>query len=156
MTAATAYARSPEGGAVTALLRHAERQQHEQRADAQAVDLDDEDLIGLLIAAEHGVSAEQVAAYRSPSASPAGYAWTRYCERRCAASCATSLSCPAPSGALEVGTADLGDRAFTSCRRLCAASGESKAARLPTRLRPAADRRSHPCRSSPRPEQPVV
>ena len=55
---------SDECRAVRAVLRVAARQQHEQRA-AHAIDLDDEDVIGLLIAADHGVSADLVAAYRS-------------------------------------------------------------------------------------------
>jgi len=66
VTAATA-ARSDESITVAAVLRVAERYPHgERRADpVTATDLDDEDLIGLLIAAEHGVSAGQVSAYRS-------------------------------------------------------------------------------------------
>lgn len=58
---------SDESRAVAAALRHAERYpQGERRADpVTATDLDDEDLIGLLIAADHGVSAGQVSAYRS-------------------------------------------------------------------------------------------
>jgi len=67
VTAATRYANSPEGRAVAAVLRVAARNVHgEYRAGPQLVpDLDDEDLIGLLIAADHGVSAGQVSAYRS-------------------------------------------------------------------------------------------
>ena len=59
---------SDESRAVAAVLRVAARQRHEQRS-AHDVDLDDEDLIGLLIAADHGVSADRVAAYRSLGAS---------------------------------------------------------------------------------------
>ncbi|MGI8954800.1 MAG: hypothetical protein ACR2FL_09565 [Nocardioidaceae bacterium] len=66
MTAAT-YAQSDESRAVAALLRVAERYPYgEHRADpATATDLDDEDLIGLLIASEHGIDATRISAYKS-------------------------------------------------------------------------------------------
>ena len=53
--------------AVDALLRYAERHPAgEQRTDPPLeLDLDDEDLFGLLVAAEHGVEAARISAYRS-------------------------------------------------------------------------------------------
>lgn len=66
MTTATTYARSDEARAVAALLRHAERQQHEQRVDpVTATDLDEDDLEGLRLARDHGVDPTRLAAYRS-------------------------------------------------------------------------------------------
>jgi len=55
--------------AVAAVLRVAARHSHEQRVDGQVVDLDDEDLEGLRIARDHGVSPERLSAYKSLGAS---------------------------------------------------------------------------------------
>ncbi|MEO7980332.1 MAG: hypothetical protein ABI807_05520 [Sporichthyaceae bacterium] len=58
---------SDESRAVAAVLRVAARTMAgEHRAGPRPVtDLDDEDLIGLLIAADHGIDPERLAAYRS-------------------------------------------------------------------------------------------
>jgi len=55
--------------------------------DPAPVDLDDPDVLGLLIAAEHGVDPTRVAAYRSLARSR-GLSLERVLRRRSAASCA--------------------------------------------------------------------
>lgn len=74
MTAATSYAESDEHRAVDAVLAFAARQQHgECRADpALPFGFDDpeaDDLVGLFLAAEHGIDATRVSAYKSLGAS---------------------------------------------------------------------------------------
>jgi len=53
--------------AVDALLRYAERHPAgEERMDpTPELDVDDQDLIGMILAAEHGVEAARISAYRS-------------------------------------------------------------------------------------------